>query len=1243
MRVRPHRCDDANGRFHGWWKRWHLVLVMVALTCNLAIPASAAAQQSADVIRGQVVGPDSQPLADVMVTALSFVGGIQKQKRTDKNGRYTITFPNGEGRYWLQFNSIGLVSRRIDVRRRSDEDVLMANITLSRSQELGEVRVTAAPRMTQSRNDNAQDISNTNRSITTGFVTVAPELRGDLAAQAAMLPGVQLIPGVDGAPDQFSIFGLSGDQNNITLNGLQNGASKLPREASTSLQLRTGYDVSSGGASGATIAINTVSGTNQIVRPLSFVLSPAQAQVSGIGGADSRSNSISVSTRASGPWKWDRSFYNAAFQFDHREQPLADLTSSSRNTLASSGISADSLVSLSRALDTFGIAYNRTNARTSSDEVRYLGSFDWAPNSATSGHALTLTTNAGYQTRGASAFSIATAPSVLTNRKSFNAGAQLRHTNFFGAGILTESVFSVSGNHSSVQPVNRGPTATVLLTSSVGDSAVATRPFTVGGSSSGSSNDFLNAGMRNTLSRISTNNRHRTKLTSELAFMSASDEQEQNALGQFTYQSLDALRANRPSSFSRTMGTRNVQSDAVIGGLALSDSWRPTGNLQLQYGVRGDVSWFLRSPELNQQLQTDLGIRNDRVPNRVYFSPRIGFSKTILDGYAWTKGADYDYDADNSVFSGGIGLFQNVRGPSLVTGALAQSASASSLTTLDCVGDATPIPDWSSFANSSNAIPASCLTGPSAGGVSSRLPAVSAFSPNFVEPRSARASLRYYTERFHQHRTTFALSYAYNFNQPGDVDANLVRTSAFSLAGEGNRPVFVSTGNIDPASGIAPLVSSRISSRFGRVRELQSNLKSQSFTFTFNDLRLNFGEPFSIDFGYGFTYQREQFAGSTSTAGDPFAIGTSRGSIPMHQFNTTLRRKLGTFGVIALFGQVRSGMRFTPTVAGDINGDGIAWNDRAFIGTSGSAGDIESSAQIQQLIERGPASVRSCLKSQVGTIAARNSCKSGWNFGSSLLSLGINPTKIGLPARTALQFTLNNPLGAVDMLVHGSKDARGWGQTPVVDDALLYVTGFDRGRQQFRYRVNQRFGDTRGQAFLSQTPVALTVTFRVDLASGYAWQNFNQSIQRGRARTGAKMNEGALRAMGAPGGALVPLSINFLLQSSDRYDLSKMQADSLTRVVYRFNQLVDSAWTPVAKKAAALGNNFDEALLQREYNNARDVIFDYWIAVMPSIRNLYTRGQYKSMNETIRNNLFDEDYLRRLRSQNVTFNIASVP
>ena len=67
--------------------------------------------QQVDINRGRVLGTDTLPIPNVLVTATTLSGNVSRTARTAANGRYTISFPGGEGDYWITFSGIGLYRR----------------------------------------------------------------------------------------------------------------------------------------------------------------------------------------------------------------------------------------------------------------------------------------------------------------------------------------------------------------------------------------------------------------------------------------------------------------------------------------------------------------------------------------------------------------------------------------------------------------------------------------------------------------------------------------------------------------------------------------------------------------------------------------------------------------------------------------------------------------------------------------------------------------------------------------------------------------------------------------------------------------------------------------------------------------------------------------------------------------------------------------------------------------------------
>jgi len=100
-----------------------------------------------------------------------------------------------------------------------------------------------------------------------------------------------------------------------------------------------------------------------------------------------------------------------------------------------------------------------------------------------------------------------------------------------------------------------------------------------------------------------------------------------------------------------------------------------------------------------------------------------------------------------------------------------------------------------------------------------------------------------------------------------------------------------------------------------------------------------------------------------------------------------------------------------------VNGDGYS-NDRAFIYNPDSTADPALAAAMRGLLTGSRGSAKDCLVSQLGKLADRNSCTGPWTSNANL-TISFNPLKVRLPQRATLSFSVSNPLGAADLLLHG--------------------------------------------------------------------------------------------------------------------------------------------------------------------------------------------------------------------------------
>lgn len=1200
------------------------------LFTTAALPMQA---QQVDVIRGRITGTDSVAIAGARVTATSVGGNVTRRAQTDNNGRFTITFPNGEGDYLVTAQAIGFTPKTYQVKRTADQDILLADARLSKTvTELDAVRVTG-DRARVNRDDRAADISGTERAINQGNVAAANA--GDLAAMAASLPGVQLVPGAEGDPSGFSVLGLTPDQNATTLNGGAFGGANLPRDAGVSSSLSTApYDVSRGGFSGAQFNIRTASGTNFKNRTMSLNLdAPALQWTDRAAKALGQEYSnVSLGGLLSGPIKMDEAFYNVSYQLGRRANDLQTILNTSNAGLITSGLAPDSAARLLSILRAKGIPLTAGGVGSSrhNDQGSFLASINLAPPGSRIGTAWAFTANGSFNKTNPAGASISELLSHSGERTSLNGGVQARHSAYFESGILTETNVTVGGSRNEGEPFLALPQGVVRVNSILPNGESGVRSVTFGGNQFlGTSSDNSSVGFQNTLSWFSKNNKHRLKLTSELRRDGFEQDQSVNQLGSFTYNSLADLEANRATAFTRQLSPAIRSGAQTTGAIALGDSYRRSPDLQIQYGVRLDGNAFSEGPNANPQLRQLFAVDNNKTPNRLYVSPRVGFSWTYGQAPA-IPGFDGAIRGPRAVVRGGAGVFQNLPQATLLAGAYNNTGLPSGVQQLGCFGATVPMQDWTSWGANPASIPGQCADGTVGSPFANVLPNVSLFSKDWEATRSVRSNIQWngpvLANRFN---ATVDLTYSRNLNQAANYDLNFNGNSRFTLAEDGGRPVYVPTTSIDPLTGATAPRDSRLYPQYNVVNENRSDLASESKQVTIRISPTNFSSRVTWNVSYVYGNVREQYRGFQNTAGDPRAIDWSRSSFDMrHQIQYSLGYNLLDAVRINWFGSIRSGTPYTPMIGGDVNGDGLS-NDRAFIASPTAIAEPAFRTEMQTLLNNASAEAKSCLQRQLGKIAGRNSCNGVWTQ-TGFLSLALNPLKFRLPQRATLSFQVNNPLGAADLLLNGEDNLKGWGQPANPDATLLYVRGFDPVTRRYKYEVNQRFGATRPATQSTRSPVTLTALLRYDLGPARERQLLTQQLDRGRRTPGQKATEPVLQAIYGSGNVtLNPMAQ--ILRQTDSLKLTAAQGDSLATINRLYVVRLNRMWAPVVKQLAALSDDYRHNDAYALYKKTREASIDLLIELTPRVRAVLTPEQRRKLPAIVQSHL-DPRYLASIRS-----------
>ena len=1207
-----------------------LLALAVTIAALVSTP-NPAAGQGADIIRGRVVGPDSTPIERVTVTATSVTGNVNRQARTDRNGRFTIVFPGGDGDYFVTFQALGYGVRRFQVKRTADQEVLVADARLAyAAQELDAVQI-AGERNRVNRNDNRADISGTERAIDAGALSA--DQQGNLAALAASLPGVQFIPGADGDPSGFSVLGLTQDQNATTLNGLSSGVTDLPRDAAVSSSLiTTPYDVSRGGFSGGQLNVRSRSGSNFLTRNGSLNLdSPALQWTDAAGRALSQEYSnASLGGSMSGPIAFDKSFYSLSYQVGRRGNDLNTLLSTNAVGLQATGVSSDSVARLVSILQGAGIpiAVGGIPSDRTNDNLRVFGAFDWAPPSSLTGQALNISVNANLGKQAPVTGMTYEVPAYSGERTNLSGGAQLRHTNFYGV-FLSETSVGLSGSKNAGDPYIALPAGSVQINSSFSDGTNGVRNIAFGGNPSLDNTQATNnIAFMNTLSWFSLNNRHRLKLTTELRRDAYTADQTANSLGTFRYNSLTDLESDTPTSFTRVLQPREQRGSQIVAGASLGDSWRVSSDLQLQYGLRVDANRFGDTPEVNPVVESTYGVRNDVVPNGAFVSPRFGFSWTY--GVApQIPGFEGAVRGPRAVVRGGVGVFQNSPATRLTSGAMNNTGLARAQQSLSCIGAAVPIPDWASYDVDLANVPVLCADGTMGTVFANSTPNVSLFADDYRPQRSIRSNLQWNGPVLDNRFTAqVELTYSLNQHQQSSVDLNFLANEFFALGEEGNRPVYVQNSSIVPATGAIAPADARVSSLFARVSEQRSDLDGISRQLSIRLSPTRFSTGLTYNASYVLSHNRAQVRGFQNTAGDPRIVEWARNSFDSrHQISYNIGYNFFDAVRLSWSGSFRSGNPYTPVISGDVNGDGYS-NDRAFIFDPATATDPAVATAMQSLLASTSPNARKCLEKQLGTIAGRNSCEGPWTQ-SAVLNLSLNPLKFRLPQRATLSFSVSNPLGAADLLLHGSEGLKGWGQQPVSDPVLLYVRGFDSANDRFIYDVNQRFGNTSPQFSSVRAPVAVTAMIRFDLGPTRERQMLHQTLDRGRIHRGTKAGEPQLRQQFGNAGLQNPMAA--IMRQVESLQLTSAQADSLATMNRWYLVRLDAIWAPLVKELAALPDAYDRPDTYAKYVKAREGSVDLLLQLTPRINKLLTKEQKRKLPAFITSYL-DKRYLASIRS-----------
>lgn len=1049
---------------------WPLFLFVVRFLA--AIPAAAQVGTTTDIITGTITGPDHRPLAEAMVQVTSLETQVSRERSTDPRGHFTIVFPDGGGQYQLLVRMLGMSPVHQLLVRQADEDRLVATIQMNPvGVEIPEITVRARTRRPTDRTPPGS----TERNLNPELIDRLPIDASDLNTLATLAPGVVGVGATDTTDAAFSVAGQRTSANDITLDGMSFGSGSVPQDAVRSTRVVTNtYDVARGQFSGGLVASTTKSGTNVPQGSFTYNLRDQALAWGGVTSSPFSQGSTQqqLGGGMGGPIVRNKLFIFGSLQGRWRDQALTSLTTADDATLARLGVSPDSAARFIDLAGATGVPSTVSGIPDthSTDNATGLLRLDWNPSGT---ETIMLRLDGRWNSQDPTRIGALALPATGGTSSGYGGGIMASLTSYFGGNFINELHGYVSINHREGDAYLLLPQGRVQVVSDASDTTGSVAAMSFGGNP-GFPQTADNNGLElsNEFSWLPGGATHRIKLGLYLNGTGIDERQTQNQFGTFLFASLANLEANRPAQFSRNIAPAAQSGTAWNSAAYLGDTWRPKGGFQLAYGARLEQSSFSGAPAYNPSVDSSFGVRTDRIPNEVHFSPRVGFT--------WTFGGSSG--PPKNILRGGVGDFRSLTPTSLYGSALAASGTSDAESQLICIGSGVPIPDWNQYLADPSSIPTQCADSVSAVVISPR-PNVTVFAPGFAAPRAWRASLGF-QRRIHTTWTASVdASYARGKSQYGYRDLNLSATPSFTLADEGNRPVYVPADSIIAATGASSSLNSRIDSRFGQVFEIGSDLESDTRQVIVGVGNVSRSGA-SFQLSYTWTRARDQSSYSGGSASQGFASPTTGGNPNVAEWATSsFQREHSILGTATFpittalevtgIARLTSGAPFTPLVGEDINGDG-ARNDRAFIFEPATAPDTAIANGMRTLLAGVSPRVRECLEKQSQQVAARNSCVGPWQ---PSLDLQINwrPNFFGLDRRLTLSLLTVNLLGGIDSWVHGADDIHGWGFAAAPDATLLYVRGFDPANQRFIYGVNSRFGASQGSNGGSTVPFQLAL------------------------------------------------------------------------------------------------------------------------------------------------------------------------
>ncbi len=1062
-----------------------------ALLALFGIAAAGEVQGQAGTTTGAIAvrtaGMGDQPIASAQVVARNQETGFERGGLTNADGRVTLRLLP-PGIYTVRAQSIGYRA----------EEVIDVQVSLGQTVQLNfelqeaAVAVEGIEVTGRMQTINTRDAS-VRQTVSETEISSLPALGRDFTDFIALSGLVTPIP-EETTGGQFALGGQRPSQTNLQIDGADannsffgenRGGSRVPftfsLESIREFEIITnGFDVEFGNYSGGVVNVVTRGGTNRFEGNVYANMRNDALTANTFAGNPVEEYRVNqFAGRVSGPIIRDQAFFLVSLDGQVRREPRSPL--SLRSFLDQEEPDEIGAAEFERFLgileNQYGIddaAAGYTNFQTSADQISLFGRIDWTLNE---NHRVSARHNfAGFVNADLGGSNLAGrsgAERLESNSHSFVAELQ---------SVLGERTSNVARFQYATErrPRDGNEIRPRLIIDNLGQSQ---QQVQYGGTNFAFQNrmnedklefsSVLNHVRGNHTFKVGGRGMHTSIVNQFISF----------GAGEYRFRNLDDLENFRPYQYTRSQrgdGQLPLAEFSVLEwALFAQDEWQVTDRFTATLGVRYDQQRFMNRPERVVDVERAFGVTTGVAPyNPHNFSPRLNV--------AWDRRGD-----GTSVIRGGAGYYFG-RVPYVLGGNVEQTELP--ILSLTCTGsledndpDAPPSPqNFRNWSASGSDNPFTCAQGGDLRGI----PTYTLWQEDFRYPGTLKVSAGY--EQIFGSNTRASMDLVFTDSRNLYTVRNLnLRDPQFILENEGGRAVYVPRDQFSGTGGSAA-PNNRRNTDFADIYVNYNDGLSRAFSASF-ELEHRFQDRSSLRGSYTYTtsYDNSSYSCCTANAGwtnprvgpaSPNEVGGVDGQawgpsnfVRNHTFIAAGSTLLPLGIRTSFIWRLNSGAPWGPENNGDLNGDGVNFNDRPFIFAPEDlplATTDPVAAQEQRDRYAGYLDAFPCVANHVGSIIPRNTCRQPW---FNRLDIRVNrefDTVRG--QRFGVELDFFNVLNGLNS---------DWGRYVSVSAArrnLMNPVRFNRDTDRIEYTIPTGFGDetTIGANLLLQFQAQIGVRYR---------------------------------------------------------------------------------------------------------------------------------------------------------------------